>query len=96
MAVSARLAVATVMTNLQIQQVWEFYDPADPANANVSSTVAPSKVLHTEQISAAPENMSVQALTDRLTRIAAQVVLGRNIVTSLNTNVPAGFIIALA
>lgn len=96
MAVSARLNGVTFMDQLAIHQTWEFYDPADPANSTVSQSVRPTNILHVEVIAEAPENMTVQKVTDRLVRIAAQVVLGRNIVTSLNTNVPAGTIVPLA
>jgi hypothetical protein len=95
MAVSARLANPTTLSNLHVQMQWDFFDPADPANSGVSLIVPPAKILHTEIVSQQPEQMSVAALTSLLTRIATQVQQGQVVVASLNTNVPSGTIVAL-
>lgn len=96
MSVSARLAAPTEQVNLSVRMQWDFYDPANPLNANVSAVVPPSAILYTEILMIDPGDTSVPKITARLTAIANRIALAQPIVSSLNTNVPSGTVVALA
>lgn len=82
---------ATVGGDFKLQTTWFYYDPDDPANAGVSTSVPPVNILHPETFLFDPSDTDLQKINARVQQVGAKVAQMQTVLTGFNAAVPTGF-----
>lgn len=76
---------------LRLRTNWLYYNPDDPANANVDLNTAPTHVLHNEVIYLAPVDAELPYLAARLQAVGKRVAEAEQTKAGFNQAVVRGF-----